>query len=159
MSRFISFTYSNRACPLLLICSCIYFCPYGPFNCISFHKFPRELSAFSLCSSGLISALSVLSATYLFMKVSLSPDIIFCGWPDSKHQLPWILWACYKKRDSSTLAFSRAIATLFLNGFVVSISHKSISGLVPCATVKQVCSTAGWSLFYSLVLEDCRIIP
>ena len=26
---------------------------YGPFNCISFHKFSRQLSAFSLCSSGL----------------------------------------------------------------------------------------------------------
>ena len=30
-------------------------------------------------SSGLISALSVLSTTYLFTKVSLSPDIILCG--------------------------------------------------------------------------------
>ena len=36
-------------------------------------------SAFSLCSSGLISALLVLSTIYLFMKVSLSPDIILCG--------------------------------------------------------------------------------
>ena len=42
-------------------------------------KFSRHLSAFSLCSSGLISALLVLSAVYLFMKVSFSPDIIFCG--------------------------------------------------------------------------------
>ena len=36
-------------------------------------------SAFSLCSSGLMSALLVLSAAYHFMKVSLSPDIILCG--------------------------------------------------------------------------------
>ena len=36
-------------------------------------------SAFSLSSSGLISALLVLSTLYLFMKVSLSPDIILCG--------------------------------------------------------------------------------
>ena len=36
---------------------CVYFCLYGPFNCISFHQFSRWLSAFSLCSSGLISAL------------------------------------------------------------------------------------------------------
>ena len=36
-------------------------------------------SAFSLCSSGLISALLVLSTIYLFMKVSLSPDVILCG--------------------------------------------------------------------------------
>ena len=33
---------------------------YGLFNCISFHKFSRHLSVFSLCSSGLISALFVL---------------------------------------------------------------------------------------------------
>ena len=36
-------------------------------------------SAFSLCCSGLISALLVLSTIYLVMKVSLSPDIILCG--------------------------------------------------------------------------------
>ena len=52
----------------------VYFCLYGPFNCISFHKFPRQLSAFSLCSSDLISGVLVLST--LFMKVSFSPDII-----------------------------------------------------------------------------------
>ena len=27
-------------------CSCVYFCLYGPFNCISFRKFSRQLSAF-----------------------------------------------------------------------------------------------------------------
>ena len=66
---------------LFLFCSCACFCPYGPFHCISFHKFSRQLnSAFSLCSSGLNSAFLVLSTTYLFMKVSLSPDIILCDW-------------------------------------------------------------------------------
>ena len=40
------------------------FCIYGPFNCLSFHKFSRQLSVFSLCSSGLISALLVLSTIY-----------------------------------------------------------------------------------------------
>ena len=57
----------------------VFFCLYGPFNCILFHKFFRRLSVFSLCSSGLISALLVLSTIYLFVKVSLSPDIILCG--------------------------------------------------------------------------------
>ena len=33
----------------------------------------------SHCSSGLDSALIVLSTVYLFMKVSLSPNIILCG--------------------------------------------------------------------------------
>ena len=61
----------------LLFCSCVYLSLYGPFNCISFHKFSRQLSVFSLCSSGLISALLVLSTVLChFMKVSFSPDII-----------------------------------------------------------------------------------
>ena len=64
-----------------LFCSCVCFCLYGPFNCISFHKFSRQLSAFSLCSSGPISALLVLSTICLFLKVSFgpSPDVILCG--------------------------------------------------------------------------------
>ena len=60
---------------------------FGPFNCISFHKFSQQLSIFSLCSSGLISTLSVLSTICLFKKVSFSPDMIPCGWVGSKHQL------------------------------------------------------------------------
>ena len=40
-----------------------YFCLYGSFNCISFHKFSRSLFVLSLCSSGLISAILVLSTT------------------------------------------------------------------------------------------------
>ena len=31
-----------------LFCSCVHFCLYGPFNCISFHKFSWQISAFSL---------------------------------------------------------------------------------------------------------------
>ena len=46
--------------------SCVSFCLYGPFNCILFHTFSRQLSTFSLCSSGLISALMVPSTIYLF---------------------------------------------------------------------------------------------
>ena len=48
------------------------FLPYGPFTCISFHKFSRQLSVFSLCSPSLISALMVLSSIYLFLKVFLN---------------------------------------------------------------------------------------
>ena len=78
----------NRACPLLFILFLCLFLSLWPFNCISFHKFSRPLSAFSLCSSGLISALLILSIIYLFMKVSVSPDItILCGWLGLKHQL------------------------------------------------------------------------
>ena len=52
---------------------------YDPFIYTLFHKFSRQLSAFSLCSSGLISALLVLSTVYLFMKVFFSSDVILCG--------------------------------------------------------------------------------
>ena len=68
---------------------CVYFCLYGPLNCISFHKFSRQLSVFWLCYFGLISALLILSTIciYVFMKDSFSPDIISSGWLGSKHQL------------------------------------------------------------------------
>ena len=39
-----------------------------------------------LCSSGLFSALLGHTTMYLFMNVSLSPDIILCGWVGLKHQ-------------------------------------------------------------------------
>ena len=65
--------------PPFWFCCCVCFCLYGPFNCISFHKFSHQLSAFSLCSSGLISALLVLSTIHLFMKGSPNADVILCG--------------------------------------------------------------------------------
>ena len=58
-----------------LFCSFVYFCLFGPYNYI----FPVQLSALSLCSVGLNSALLVLSTVYMFRNVSLSPDIILCG--------------------------------------------------------------------------------
>ena len=41
-----------------LFCSCVYFCFCGPYNCTLFHKLFRQLSGFSLCSSGLIFCLN-----------------------------------------------------------------------------------------------------
>ena len=64
-----------------LFCSFVCFGLYGPFNCIPFHAFSQELTAFSLCSSDLcffvfcFFALLVLSTIYLCMKVSLSSYI------------------------------------------------------------------------------------
>ena len=43
-----------------LFCSCFCVCLYDSLKCILFHKFSRQLSAFSVCSSGLISAVLVL---------------------------------------------------------------------------------------------------
>ena len=54
-------------------CACVCFFLYGPLNCTSFHKFSRQLFPSSHCSCGLISALLVHSAIYLFMKVSFTP--------------------------------------------------------------------------------------
>ena len=81
MLQFISDHHHHESKPVKLVhsflfCSCVYFCLYGPFNCISFHKSSRQLSTFSLCSSGLLSALSVLSTIYLFVKVSFSPVLV-----------------------------------------------------------------------------------
>ena len=45
---------------------------YGPFTCISFRKFSRQLSVFSLYSPSLISASLVLWTIYLFLKVPLN---------------------------------------------------------------------------------------
>ena len=70
-----------------LFCSCVCFCLYGLFECISFHKFCWQLSAFSLCSSGHISALVAPLTINLFRKVSFGPDIVLCGWLGLKHLL------------------------------------------------------------------------
>ena len=73
MLRFISDINRQRLpTPFLKFCSCVYFCLYCPFNCISIHKFSRQLSVFSHCSPSLISAYLVLSTIYLFLKVSLN---------------------------------------------------------------------------------------
>ena len=73
MLRFMSLTYKpSELVHFFLFCSCVCFCLYGPFNCIYFHKSSPQSSAFSLCSSRLISALLVLSTIDLFMKVWVS---------------------------------------------------------------------------------------
>ena len=63
------------------------FYSYGPFNCILIHKLSRQFSAFSVCFSGLISALLDLSTIHLSMKVSFGADVILCGWLGLKHKL------------------------------------------------------------------------
>ena len=85
-----------------LFCSYVCFCLYGPFNCISFDKFSGQLSSFSLCSSGLISAVLVLSTISLFMKVSLGSDIILYDWLGLKHQLTNSLFICKERTEMAT---------------------------------------------------------
>ena len=87
--------------PSFLFCSCICFCLYGSFNCISIHRFSWQLSVFSLCSSGLVSALLLLSTMYISLWKSPSALIFItlCGWLGIKHQLTnqptnhvWFAW-------------------------------------------------------------------
>ena len=63
-----------------LFCSWACVCLFGPFNCIPFHKFSQQLSAFSLCSFGLISALLVLSAIVPAGSPSRGGDVTVCVW-------------------------------------------------------------------------------
>ena len=85
MIRFMSLTYKpTQLAHSFLFCSCVFFCLYGPFNCISFHKFSLN-SPLSHSLLKIFFCLLVLSAIYLFMKVFLSPDIILCGWVGLKH--------------------------------------------------------------------------
>ena len=84
----------------ILFRSCFCFGLYGSLNCISFHKFSWQLSAFSLCSSSPISALLVPSITYIFMKVSLSLDkIFFCGWLGLKAPTNQCIWPLRFKKE------------------------------------------------------------
>ena len=69
----------NERAHSFLVCSCVCLCLYGPFNCISFYKFSRQLSAFSLGSSGLIPALLVLSTRHLFTRFMPPPPRDFRG--------------------------------------------------------------------------------
>ena len=71
-----------------LFCSCVCFCLYGPFNCISFHKFSWQFSPFSLFSSSLISAFGPFNYIYLYESL-LQPSyiIILSGWLGLKQQL------------------------------------------------------------------------
>ena len=104
-----------------LFCSWVLlFCLYGPFNCILFNKFSRQLSVFSLCSSGLIAALLVLSTTCLFVKVSFSPYIILSDWLGSKHLLIncWFAY-CSPQTTPPAPLFSLTI----MQGWCIDYSH------------------------------------
>ena len=72
-----------------------------------------SLSSFSLCSFGLISALLVISAIYLFIKVSFNPDIILCGCLGSKYQLTNLLtispWGLGREWRDHALTYAHTV--------------------------------------------------
>ena len=78
---------TNWACPLLFILFLCLFLSLWPFQLYSILWILPTTLCLVLCSSGLISALPVLSTKHLFMKVSFSPAIILCSWLGLKHQL------------------------------------------------------------------------
>ena len=82
---------------ILFLCLFLSLCS---FNCVSFYKFSRQLSNFSFCSSGLISAFLVLSTIYLCMNVSFSPDIILCGCLGLRHHLTDLLFLVANKSSA-----------------------------------------------------------
>ena len=87
MLPFMSFDVNQQSLPTPFYSALsVYFCLCDPYSCASSHGLSWQLSTFSLSSSGLISASLVLSTIYLFMKVSLIPDITLCGWLGLKHQ-------------------------------------------------------------------------
>ena len=96
MSRFMFFDINQPSLPIPFHSVLVPISVYGPFNCISFHK----LSAFSPCSSGLISAFLVLSTIYLCMNVSFRPDIILCGFLGLRHQLTDLLFLVANKSSA-----------------------------------------------------------
>ena len=63
-----------------LFCSSVCFCLYDPFNCISVKIFSKPLSTFWIFFWSYFSLIGSL-------KVSLSPDIILCGWLGLNHRL------------------------------------------------------------------------
>ena len=70
----------TQTCPLifvLFLCLCLSLWTFQLYFYST--KVTRQLYVFSPCSSSLVSALLVLSTVRLFMKVSLSPDVILCG--------------------------------------------------------------------------------
>ena len=85
------------------------FFSYGPFNCISFHKFSQQFSAFSLCSSNLISALLVLSTVYIFINVS-PIDLLHWGAADAEIKVPSV--EDTELKCSPFKAWSRAVRLL-----------------------------------------------
>ena len=73
--------------PALFILFLCVFLSLWPFHLYLIPYSLPQLSIFSLCSSGLISALLVLSTIHLFVKVSFSPYIIHSCCLASKHHL------------------------------------------------------------------------
>ena len=81
--------------------SCVYFCLYNPFDCISCYNFSRQLSAFSFYSSSLISALLVLPTIISPYETLLQP------WYNS-------LWLTGLKAPSNSLTISQNFLVVYL---------------------------------------------
>ena len=81
------FDINHRACPLLFVLFLCLFVSLWPFPLYCIPWILQTTLCFLTLFFWSLSALVVLSTVYLFMKVSLSPDIILCGWLGLGHQL------------------------------------------------------------------------
>ena len=69
-----------------LFSSCVSFCPFGPFICVSFINFPDN----SPLSHSVLLVLFCFIGRFNYIPLYeslLSPDIILCGWLGLKHQV------------------------------------------------------------------------
>ena len=113
-------------------CSCAYFCLYGPFRCILFLKFSRQLSVFLLCSSGLISASVVLSTIMSLYESLPSLDIIRNGWLGSKHQLPTYLDITFEADWTLSVWTNQVSSCLFDQSSANITASKPYFSLLSC---------------------------
>ena len=126
----------------LFLCLCL----CGFFNFISFYKCSRQLSAFSLSSSGLISAVLVLSTIYLFVKVSLSPPQ--WGAADAEIKVP--SGENTELKRSPFIASSRSVYShtcyAYCQGFISSLLISTLPVHSPAFFPKPlpICSCVGF---------------
>ena len=152
-------TQTNRTCPLLFISvpvSISVFC-CGPFYYISFHKFSWQLSVFFL-----LLTLFFRRSIYLFMKVSLSPDMIRSRWLGSKHQLTnWFL-ASYGQHYSALFILMMTVnlrSRFFFRNVQTALFGVVHSYIVNIVTIPQCrCFLFACLFLYSLVWLDRSLL-
>ena len=99
------------------------------FKALLFHKFSRQLSFLTLCSSRLISALLVLSIIYLFTKVSFSLTMIqslVVDWALNTNQLT-NCFACGSQMPHNSVPLLSSIPPS-----CVQASNCTVTGLYQC---------------------------
>ena len=120
-------TKSNQACPLLYILFlCVFL--YGPFNCISFHKFSRQLSVFSLCFLPVLSPPCWFFRLFVFLRKSPSVLTVYSETEEDK-------WASGPTGTDVTCARVKRDPPIGWNWESVCVSSSSSSSSDVCVYV------------------------